>query len=252
MAMAAITMGNTAGTMSTDARDWHPLRWILVAVGFLAGGFLIFEAVPRVGAYGALLPASATVHAIDEGRVVALEAVDAAWHSYTQALDWRRDDPRLLRERARLAMRRAALEPQSADRWRGRAVEDYRTAVAAAPGDGTAWARLAQAELENGADIEQVFTHLRLARLTAPRRASALLPQFSIVMRHWDAMPDEMRSHALDDLPSFWSRRALRPLLVTAYLDAGFPARAAFRVKLGENERALRDFDRLLVSSLGL
>lgn len=251
MAMAATITGNTAGTMSTDARDRRPLKWAVMAVGFLAGGFLIYEAVPRVGAYGALLPAGATVRAIDEGRAVSLEAVDAAWHSYTQALEWRGDDPRLLRERARLAMRRAVLEPQSADLWRGRAVEDYRAAVAAAPGDGTAWARLAQAELEAGAGVETILPYLRLARLTAPRRASALLPQFSIVMRHWDAMPDEMRAHALADLPAFWSRRALRPVLVTAYIDAGFPARAAFRVRLGDNERALRDFDRLLASSLG-
>lgn len=251
MAMAATITANTAGTMSTRPSGGL-LKWGVASVALLAGGLLLYTALPRIAAHGALLQAGAAIRAIDGGEALAPDAAEAAYRSYTVALAWRGDDPALLKDRARLAGRLASAEPQSAGAWRERAVEDLRAALAVAPGDGTAWARLAQAEMEAGADVQSVLPHLRLARLTAPRRASALLPQFSIVMRHWDAMPDEMRSHALEDLPSFWSRRALRPLLVTAYLDAGFSARTAFRVKLGENERALRDFDRLLVSSLGL
>jgi hypothetical protein len=228
------------------------LKWGVASVVLLAGGLLLYTAIPRIAAHGALLQAGAAIRAIDGGAALPPDAAEAAYRSYTVALAWRGDDPALLKDRARLAGRLASADPQSAVAWRARAVEDLRAALALAPGDGTAWARLAQAEIEAGADVQSVLPHLRLARLTAPRRASALLPQFSIVMRHWDAMPDELRTHALEDLSSFWSRRALRPLLVTAYLDAGLPARAAFRVKLGENERALRDFDRLLVSSLGL
>lgn len=221
-------------------------------MALLAGGLLLYTALPRIAAHGALLQAGAAIRVIDGGEALPPDAAEAAYRSYTIALAWRGDDPALLKDRARLAGRLASAEPQSAEAWRERAVEDLRAALALAPGDGTAWARLAQAEMEAGAEVQSVLPHLRLARLTAPRRASALLPQFSIVMRHWDVMPDEMRSHALDDLPSFWSRRALRPLLVTAYLEAGFSARSAFRARLAENERALRDFDRLLVSSLGL
>lgn len=236
--------------MSTDAGHSRRLGWAVVAACVLVGGLLIAMSVPRLAAYGRVLGASPAIRTIDEGRAVSLEDAKAAYQSYTAALAWRPHDPVLREDRARLAGRLALLEPQSVHLWRERAVEDFRQAVTAAPGNGTAWARLAQAELEAGAGIEKALPQLRLARLTAPRRASALLPQFSIVMRHWDAMPDEMRTHALADLPSFWSRGAIRPLLVSAYLGAGFEARAAFRVRLGENPRSLEAFDRLLASSL--
>src|SRR5690606_22995186 len=130
---------------------------------------------------------------------------EAGYRAYSQALTWLPRDPVLRHDRARIAGRLALLEPQSASLWRGRAVEDFRIALAAAPGDGTAWARLALAELEAGADIGEVLPLLRLARLTAPRRASALLPQFTSVMRHWEVVPEEMRTHVLASLPSFWS-----------------------------------------------
>lgn len=250
MVMAGITTAGIAATMSTDAGHSRRLGWAVAAACVFVGGLLILMSVPRIAAYSHVLGASSAIRAIDEGRAIAHEDAKAAYGSYTAALAWRPHDPVLREDRARLAGRLALLEPQSVLLWRARAVEDFRQAVAAAPGNGTAWARLAQAELEAGADIEKALPQLRLARLTAPRRASALLPQFSIVMHHWAAMPDEMRTHALADLPSFWSRGAIRPLLVSAYLEAGFEARAAFRVRLGENPRSLEAFDRLLASSL--
>lgn len=230
-------------------------RWFISAAalaGFLAGGFLIYAAVLRIAAHTIVLQAGPVIRAIDEGHSISGEAAETAYGKYTEALLWRSDDPALLRDKARLAGRLAFLKPGSSGLWRERAVEDLRAAVAAAPGDGTAWAWLAQAELNAGGSVEKVLPHLRLARLTAPRRASALLPQFAIVMKHWSAMPHEMRAHALADLPAFWSRRALRPWLVATYIEAGLSARAAFRERLGENEKALRDFDRALASSLGL
>lgn len=250
MVMAGITTAGIAAIMSTDAGHSRRLGWAVVTVCVLVGGLLIAMSVPRIAAYGLVLGASSAIRAIDEGRGISQEDAKTAYHSYTAALAWRPHDPVLREDRARLAGRLALLEPRLAPFWREQAVEDFRGAVASAPGNGTAWARLAQAELEAGAGIETVLPQLRLARLTAPRRASALLPQFSIAMRHWDAMPDEMRAHALADLPSFWSRGAIRPLLVAAYLEAGFEARAAFRRRLGENPRALQAFDRLLASSL--
>ena len=249
-AIRATTTANTAAIMSTDAttKD-RRLKWVIAAAALLIGGSLVLMAVPRIAAYGFVLSAGAVIQAVDDGRGVSQEQAEAAYRSYSQALAWRPRDPVLRHDRARLAGRLAVLEPRSAAQWRERAVRDFRRAVAAAPGDGTAWARLALAELEAGADIKEVLPMLRLARLTAPRRASALLPQFSIVMRHWEAMPEEMRTHALADLPSFWSRGALRPLIVADYLNAGYAARAAFRERLGENAGALNAFDRALASS---
>ncbi len=250
MVTAATTTASIAGTMSIESDRGRWLRWGLAAAGLLVGSLLVVSAVPRIAAYWLVLPAGASLDAIDEGRVISRENAEAAFRSYSEALAWQPEDPTLREDRARLASRLARLDPESADRWKELAVEDFRQTVALSPGNGTAWARLAEAELEAGAPVEKVLPYLRLARLTAPRRASALLPQLSIVMRHWEAMPDEMRAHALADLTSFWTRRAIRPLLVSIYLDAGFEARAAFRERLGENERALRDFDRLIASSL--
>lgn len=230
-------------------------RWFISAAalaGLLAGGLLIYAAVPRIAAHAIVLRAGPDIRAIDEGRSISGEAAETAYGKYTEALLWRPSDPALLRGKARLAGRLAFLKPGSSGLWRERAVADLRAAVAAAPGDGTAWAWLAQAELNAGGSVEEVLPHLRLARLTAPRRASALLPQFAIVMKHWSAMPDEMRAHALSNLPAFWSRRTLRPWLMATYIEAGLPARAAFREQLGKNEKMLRDFDRVLTSSLGL
>ncbi len=102
---------------------------------------------------------------------------------------------------------------------------------------------------ECGRDRRCVRPWLGVARLTGRRRASARVPQFAVVMRHWEEMPEEMRTHALADLPSFWSRGALRPLIVADYLNAGYAARAAFRARLGENAGALNAFDRALASS---
>lgn len=243
-------MANTAGIMSIESDRGRWLQWGLAVAGLLVGGLLVVSAVPRIAAYWLVLPASASLDAIDEGRAISLENAEAAFRSYSEALAWRPEDPTLREDRARLVSRLARLDPGAADRWKELAVEDLRQTAALSPGNGTTWARLAEAELEAGAPVEKILPYLRLARLTAPRRASALLPQLSIVMRHWEAMPDEMRTHALAGIKSFWTRRAIRPLLVSIYLDAGFEARAAFRERLGENERALRDFDRLMASSL--
>jgi hypothetical protein len=236
--------------MSTDVLQNG--RWVhrgAIVTSLLVGCLLVFTAVPRIAAHSAVLSAGTAIQALDEGRALQREEVVAAYEAYTEALSWHPEDPALLQDRARLAGRLALLDEQMAALWRERAVRDFRDALAAAPGDGAVWGRLAQAELEAGAGAEEVLGHLRLARLTAPRRASALLPQFVIVMRHWDAMPEEMRVHGLADVSGFWTRRAYRPLLVSTYLEAGFEARAAFRERLGERPSALQQFDRQLASS---
>ncbi len=228
-------------------------------------------ALPRIAAHAALIGTDATVAALDQGRAVPTAALIAAIAAHDDAISWLPGDAGLRRDRARMARRMAGLDDVLEDgnaiegaaeedlpfilahagHWRRRAVEDLRQAAAAAPGDGLVWALLADAELEAGAPPEAVLPVLRLARLTAPRRASALLLQHRIVMRHWAAVPGEMRDHALADLPAFWRRGALRGFLVASYLDAGFAARAAFRERLGDDPHALQQFDRQLSAALG-
>lgn len=248
MVTLGITTGDIADTMSTKGGYGRARQWIAAIAAFSVGVVLVIAAVPRITAAWIVLPASEAVRAIDDGRPVSLEDGEAAYDLYSEALAWRPDDPVLLHDRARLAGRLAVLESELASQWRRRAVEDFRKVVALSPGNGTAWVRLAKAEIDAGADVEEVLPKLRLARLTAPSRASALLPLFLITMQHWDEMPDDLRSHALAAVPIFWTRRSMRPLLVAAYLDAGFEARAAFRERLGEKESALPAFDRLIAS----
>jgi hypothetical protein len=219
-------------------------------VVFFVGVMLLIAAVPRVAAAWIVLPASAAAQAINEGRPISREEAEAAYHLFSESLAWQPDDPKLRQDRARLASRLAVLDPQSASRWKERAVEDFRKTVSLSPGNGTAWARLAKAEVEAGATVERVLPQLRLAQLTAPSRASALLPQFLITMRYWNEVPSDLRAQALAAVPAFWTRRSIRPLMVSAYLDADLGARVAFREQLAKNERALQDFDQLIASRL--
>ncbi len=257
--------------MSTEAKALRHRSWFAIGLAIAAGASLIALSAPRVAAYAALAGTGATVTALDQGKAVAPAALVAAHAAHDEALSWLPADAGLRRDRARVARRLAGLSDAieagnaiegateedlasvsaRARDWRRRAVEDLRRAAAAAPGDGLVWALLADAELEAGATPEAVLPGLRLARLTAPRRASALLLQHGIAMRHWAAMPEEMRAHALADVALFWRRGQLRGILVASYLEAGFAARAAFREKLGEDPRALQQFDRMLSAALG-
>ena len=241
--------------------------WGAILAALLLGALLAGLSLPRIGAHASLVPAAAAVAALDSGAAIEPAALQAAYAAHDRALAWQADDPQLRRDRARIARRLSALADANentdpaddgrvdvlsdATALREAALADLRLAAAAAPGDGLTWALLADAGLDAGASLEAVLPALRLARLTAPRRASALLLQHRIVMRHWTAMPDEMRAHALADLPALWRRGQLRGFLVASYLDAGFAARAAFRERLSEDPRALPQFDRLLSAALG-
>ena len=259
--------------MSTDAQRRGVTRkhWVLLILLGLFGAGLMAVALPRIAAHAALTGTGATMMALDQGRTVLPAALIAAHAAHDEALSWLPADAGLRRDRARMARRLAGMSDELVDGsavegatdeylasvsahagdWRRRAVEDLRQAAAAAPGDGVVWAMLADAELAAGATPEAVLPALRLARLTAPRRASALLLQHRIAMRHWGAMPDEMRAHAMSDVVQFWRRGQLRGFLVASYIEAGFAARVAFREKLDEDPRALQQFDRMLSAALG-
>lgn len=264
MAMRVTTTANTAATMSTRQGPSSPLlKWGVVVFALLVGSALLFLAVPRVAAHAALLSAGSAVRALDEGRAVARAELEAAYAAYDEALGRLPHDAGIRRDRARLARRLAMTAPEnkapdSEDAaharfsWQKSAVDDLRLAAAASPGDGVIWALLADAEARTGAPSETIFSHLRLARLTAPRRASVLMIEHGIVMRHWDEAPEEVRVHALSELPVLWAKGGLRSALIDSYVDAGFSARIAFRERLGENPRALQIFDRLLSLRLGI
>ena len=218
--------------------------WGAILAALLLGALLAGLSLPRIGAHASLVPAAAAVAALDSGAAIEPAALQAAYAAHDRALAWQADDPQLRRDRARIARRLSALADANentdpaddgrvdvlsdATALREAALADLRLAAAAAPGDGLTWALLADAGLDAGASLEH-----------------------RIVMRHWTAMPDEMRAHALADLPALWRRGQLRGFLVASYLDAGFAARAAFRERLSEDPRALPQFDRLLSAALG-
>lgn len=228
-------------------------RWTLALIAGGAGLLLLVLALPRIAGHATLLPHGAVREALDRGTAMEPARAEAAHAALTRAGAWLPGDAAIARDRARVARRLARLSdgPETSDRLIDAAVADLRAAAATAPADGFTWALLADTELAAGKPVEAVLPALRLARLTAPRRASTILLTHGIVMRHWDAMPGEMRAYATDEILQLWRRGALRPLLVETYLDAGFAARAAFRARLGEEPRALQQFDRALSDAVG-
>lgn len=241
-------------------------RLVWVSLAGLFGIGLIAAAFPRIGAHMLLVTSGATRAALDDGLKIDPDELIVAYAAYDKALAHLSDDPELLLTRARIARRMAKVsafaEQRGAEKesiarhgssqvWREWAVRDLRHAAAVAPGDGVVWATLAHAEIEAGSSVEATLPALRLARLTAPARASALLLQFQIVMRHWAEMPEDMRAHALAKVPAFWRRARLRPVLIEAYLEADFAARSAFRERFAEDTKALLQFDRQVSALLG-
>lgn len=226
--------------------------WALTLLGGFFGAALIALAVPRIAAHSGLLPFGPVREALDQGTEVTPARLAAAHEALARAGAWLPADASIARDRARVARRLAGIADKAdmPSGLPGLAAADLQTAAAAAPADAFNWALLADAQLAAGAPAGEVLSLLRLARLTGPRKASALLPQFGIAMRHWGAMPDEMRAHALSDAAAFWRRGTYRPLLLESYLDAGFAARAAFRAALAADPRLLAQFDRVLSGRL--
>lgn len=256
MAMAVTTTENTAAIMSTEAHIAsgpnvrRQQSWGLVLLAACIGMALITLAVPRIAAYGPLVSFGPVRAALDQGTDVHSARLDAASEALGRAGQWLPAEAAILRDRARVGRRLAAIagDPEMAIELQRSAAVDLRAAAAAAPFDAFNWALLADAEIAAGKAPEDVLPALRLARLTGPRKASAILLQHGIVMRHWTSMPEEMRAHAMADAAVFWRRAPYRPFLLESYLDAGFAARAAFRRALAADDPRLLDhLDRMLV-----
>lgn len=269
MVTVATTTPNIVDTMSTrDGLSGRRTRgglspataWSGYIAVLLLALALVVLALPRVGAQIAVLFMGDVREALSSGKDLSEERL---WHSrsaYDRALEFTPRDESLLLTRALISRRLAVL----ADRQgvidekhrrscdgkclRMEALEYLSRTVAAAPSNGFAWALHADTALQLGRTPEDILPSLRLARLTMPNRASALLVQFRIAMLHWEAMPDEVRVHGLSRLTDLWSRPELRRSLTATYLASGFAARAAFREALSQNPRQLEQFDRIMLS----
>lgn len=236
----------------------------------LLGVVLVVLTGPRIIAYGALSGFGDVRTALDDGGAVESERLDAAYAAFESAGSRLPDDAMILRDKARIARRlaQAAAAPHGyetpgisheasargvadAATWRARAVRDLTKAAVASPANAFIWALLADAELKAGAAAQDVLGELHLARLTGPYRASALVLEHEIVMRHWEVMPEEMRAHAMASTRLLWGRGGLRSLLLSSYIDAGFEARAAFRKEFRDAPAMLEQIDRLLWSDIG-
>lgn len=226
---------------------------------FALGILLLLLAVPRIMAHAAVLPVADVRAALGSGTPLSEDRLRTALTAYDRAIEWRQADPSFRRDRALAARRLARLRPTEgespecdSDCLKRTALDDLRIHAGLAPGDGFVWALYADAGIELGNEVEAALPALRLARLTAPSRASALLLQYRLAMLHWDRMPPEYREHGLRYVAILWKKRGLRPLLFETYLEAGFPARAAFREAMGEGSRGLMQFDRMLLSRAGV
>lgn len=260
MEMAATTTASTAGTMSTEARQRRrgaagAAPFVMLALGVA----LLALAAPRIAAHAELISLANVRAALVSGAPLPEDRLQTALIAYDCAIEWRPADPAFRRDRAIATRRLARLELAEGEYrecdsgcLKRAALDDLRVHARLAPGDGFVWALYADAGIELGEELEAAFPALRLARLTAPSRASALLVHYRLAMLHWDRMPREEREHGLRHAADFWKKRSLRPLLVEIYLEAGFPARAAFREAMGEGSRGLMQFDRMLLSGAGL
>ncbi|PKP72271.1 MAG: hypothetical protein CVT83_00790 [Alphaproteobacteria bacterium HGW-Alphaproteobacteria-5] len=257
--------------MSTEPRARKDKgRYGVIVLAALLGGALVLLSVPRIAAYGALSGFGDVRAALDDGGAVEPQRLDAAYLAFEAAGRRLPDDAAILRDKARIARRlvQAAGVPkanetpgisreararavQGAAIWRARAVRDLTKAAVASPANAFIWALLADAELEAGSAAQDVLAELHLARLTGPYRASALVLEHGIVMRHWEVMPEAMRAHVMASTRLFWGRHGLRSVLLSSYIDAGFEARAAFREEFRDTPAALEQIDRLLWSDIG-
>ncbi|MFN4354438.1 hypothetical protein [Parvibaculum sp.] len=222
---------------------------------------LVLMGAPRVIAHAYVLTFDDVRAALVSGAPVPEGRLDSAQVAYGHAIEWRSDDPSFRRDRA-LVVRRmlrladvnagetsASAEPRCNPACLKRAArDDLRVHAGLAPADGFGWALYADAGLEIDGDMSSALPALRLARLTAPRRASALLMQFRITMQRWDRVPEEMRDHSLRYVGAFWLNNDLRPFLIDVYLHSGYAARAAFREVMALNPRHLEQFDHMMLS----
>ncbi len=227
--------------------------WGMIMLAACLGTALVLLAVPRIVAYGPLISFGPVRAALDQVAMLDLHRLELSTRLWVAAgpvasgtrLLILRDRAAQTREQARC---RIVGDAEMTFEFRQLAVADLNAAAAAAPFDAFAWALLADARIDAGKAPEEILPALRLARLTGPGKASAILLQHGIVMRHWATMPDKMRAHAMADVAVFWRRAPYRPFLLESYLDAGFAARAAFRRALAADDPRLLDhLDRMLV-----
>jgi hypothetical protein len=239
--------------MSIDANRKHAgIARALPLLATILGVALVVLAVPRVMAHATLLPFGDVRSGLVTGRHILAHRLDEARSAFLTAAAWAPGEPSFWREQALIARRLARSDGASGDKrdylLNEEALAAARHYVRLSPGDGYAWALFAQTRIDADARPADVVQELRLARLTAPSRASVSLVHFRIAMLHWKDTPDEIREISMRDVLAYWRYRPLRPLLVSTYLEADYAARAAFREALGADPRALKRFDRLLIS----
>lgn len=152
----------------------------------------------------------------------------------------------------RIELRLAALAPAERKAWLEAASEHFTRAIAAAPARAFPWSLAALAQSELAAKPERIASLLRYSYFLGPHEASSILLRAKVALRHWDVLPEDVHSNTERDLAQIWRFPALRPRLISLYLDASFPLRIEIRRAVIATEDDRKGFDSMVREAAGL
>jgi tetratricopeptide (TPR) repeat protein len=149
---------------------------------------------------------------------------------------------------ARLQSGRARLA-LSLDGRQDEAIDALRAALAASPDQALGWSFLAHAGDRYKTAAVPVMPALRLAYILGPYEGKCSRLRTTVALAHWDEMPDELKSYLGRDVQNLWNDGQARQLLADLYLSSGYGARAFVRSTFS-SAAELAHFDLILKAEM--
>lgn len=213
------------------------LRALALANLLLAGG-IVAVGLPGILADFRLLPAVVTAGAVERGTPVDEAAIEEALPSLESAAE---TSP-AAREDLALALLAGATGDREADRL-DRAVREFRSYLAAVPGDSRAWAALAEADLRLG-ERRSAQEALKMSILTGPWMPGLLLARCAMAIDLYADLDPEARGLVKEQFRVAAERsprslaelvRQKRAILIARVMLAGSPeAFSSFEAALAQ------------------
>lgn len=256
-AIADITTIIIASTMSIDERVMRVIsspRFGMLTISLFVAMSLVVFALPRLMAYGVLLPVEARIApALAKGKMLAPDILDASIPIYARAANWLPSDSDIQQTLARLYLRRAR-NTQTGKALRQAALENALArvdqALKAAPNRHFSWALRAEILMLIERPVSEIEKALHLSFLLGPYEASSMLLRARIVLRTWRQVSSDTRQIAEQDLRGQWKNRALRKNLVQFYLQESLSSRVLIRRFALSSQEDVTEFDRLVSRAL--
>lgn len=194
-----------------------------------------------------------TVLSLDQGDKLDAVVIDQAIEAYQRAVVSLPQMSDGYIQLGRLALRRSILlEGEQLEAALLSASGAFRRAIAASPSDPFGWSLMALTLDQMGRPVEQIEPMLRYSEYLGSQEASSILLRVPVGLRQWDGLPDDMREGIRRDIRRLWRYPALRPDLVSLYLETSLPQRIIIRETVLTSADAQRKFDRLLTAYTGI